>query len=181
MALSATIFKIQLNVADMDRNVFADHSLTLARHPSETDERMMVRALAFALHAHERLQFTKGLCADDEPDVWQKNLSDEIEVWINVGLPDEKRLRRACGRAQRVIVYSYGGRTAQAWWQQNSEKLARLTNLTVVNLSKSATDALAALAQRTMQLQCTIQDGQLWLSDGVSTLEVHPEYFCRAD
>lgn len=177
MALSATIFKIQLNVADMDRNVFGDYNLTLARHPSETDERMMVRVLAFALHAHERLQFSKGLCADDEPDLSLKALSDEIELWINVGLPDEKRIRKACGRAQQVFVYSYGGRTANMWWQQNAEKLARLKNLTIVNLPKTATDALAALAQRTMQLQCTIQDGQLWISDGETTLEIHPENF----
>lgn len=177
MALSATIFKIQLNVADMDRNVFGDYNLTLARHPSETDERMMVRVLAFALHAHERLQFSKGLSADDEPDLSQKTLSDEIELWINVGLPDEKRIRKACGRAQQVFVYCYGGRTASGWWQQNAEKLQRLDNLHVVDLPKSATDALAAIAQRSMQLQCTIQDGQLWASDGVTTLEIHPEYF----
>lgn len=175
MALSATIFKIQLNVADMDRNVFGDYSLTLARHPSETDERMMVRLLAFALHAHERMQFSKGLCADDEPDVSRKSLSDDIEEWITVGLPDEKRLRKACGRAQRVFVYSYGGRTANVWWQQHAEKFARLENLVVINLPKVATEALAALVQRSMQLQCTIQDGQLWLSDGTTTVEVQPE------
>lgn len=179
MALNATIFKVQLNVADMDRNVFGDYSLTLARHPSETDERMMVRLLAFAQHAHERLQFSKGLCADDEADLAQKALSDEIELWITVGLPDEKRIRKACGRAQRVFVYCYGGRTAQVWWQQNAEKVARLANLCVVDLPKAATDALAALAQRTMQLQCTIQDGQLWLSDGADTVEVQPQWLLR--
>ncbi len=174
MALNATIFKIQLNVADMERNVFGDYSLTLARHPSETDERMMVRVLAFALHAHEHMQFSKGLCADDEPDLWQKSLSGEIDVWITVGLPDEKRVRKACGRARQVFVYCYGGRTADIWWQQNADKLSRLDNLTVVDLPKPATDALAALVQRTMQLQCTIQEGQLWISDGTATLEGHP-------
>lgn len=179
MALSATIFKIQLNVADMDRNVFGDYNLTLARHPSETDERMMVRLLAFALHAHERMQFSKGLCADDEPDLSQKTLTDEIEIWISVGLPDEKRIRKACGRAQQVYVYSYGGRTANAWWQQNAEKLTRLENLKIINLPKVATDALAALVQRTMQLQCTVQDGQLWMNNGETTLEIHPEYLTR--
>lgn len=180
MALSATIFKMQLNVADMNRNVFGDYNLTLARHPSETDERMMVRVLAFALHSHERLQFSKGLCADDEPDLSLKALNDEIELWINVGLPDEKRVRKACGRARQVFVYSYGGRTANMWWQQNAEKFERLDNLTIVNLSKSATDALAALAQRSMQLQCTIQEGQLWVSNGDATLEIHPESLGKA-
>lgn len=175
MALSATIFKIQLNVADMDRNIFGDYNLTLARHPSETDERMMVRLLAFALHANERLQFSKGLCADDEADLSLKTLSDEIELWITVGLPEEKRIRKACGRAQHVYIYSYGGRTANVWWQQNGDKLTRLENLTVINLPKAATDSLAALVQRTMQLQCTIQDGQLWISDGMTTVELQPE------
>lgn len=175
MALSATIFKIQLNIADMDRNAFGDYNLTLARHPSETDERMMVRLLAFALHAHERLQFSKGLCADDEPDLSLKTLSDDIELWISVGLPDEKRIRKACSRAQRVFVYCYGGRAVSIWWQQIADKLTRFDNLTVVNLPKSSTDALAVLAQRTVQIQCTIQDGLVWFSDGETTLEIHPE------
>src|SRR5690242_18259904 len=105
MALKATIFKADLNIADMDRDYYGDHALTIARHPSETDERMMVRVFAFARHAHERLQFTKGLSADDEPDLWQKSLSDEIELWIDVGQPDEKRVRKACNRSQRVALY----------------------------------------------------------------------------
>lgn len=175
MALSATIFKIQLNIADMDRNAFGDYNLTLARHPSETDERMMVRLLAFALHAHERLQFSKGLCADDEPDLSLKTFSDDIELWISVGLPDEKRIRKACSRARRVFVYCYGGRAVNIWWQQIADKLTRFDNLTVVNLPKPSTDALAVLAQRTVQIQCTIQDGLVWFSDGETTLEIHPE------
>ncbi len=174
MASNSTIFKIQLNVADMDRNVFGDFSLTLARHPSETDERMMVRVLAFALNAHERLQFSKGLCAEDEPDLFLHSLSGEMELWISVGLPDEKRLRKASGRARKVVVYCYGGRTAAAWWQQNAEKLTKLDNASVVELAKLSTDALAGLVQRSMALQCTIQDGQIWINDGATTLEIQP-------
>ena len=178
MALKATIFKIQLNVADMNRQHYGDYNLTIARHPSETDERMLVRVLAFAAHADEALQFTKGLSADDEPDLWQKNLVNEIDCWIDVGLPDEKRVRKACNRARQVIIYSYG-RTTSHWWQQNQEKLARFDNLTVVNLLKAETDALATLAERTLQLQCTLQDDQIWLSDGTQTIELHPEYWQR--
>ncbi len=174
MALSATIFKIQLNIADTDRGYYADHSLTIARHPSETDERMMVRVLAFIAHAHERLQFTKGLSADDEPDLWQKSLTDDIELWINIGQPDEKRLRKACSRSPQVFLYLYGGRSADLWWQQNADKLARFDHLTVVNLPKSATDELATLVERTMQLQCTIQDNQIWLNNGSRTVEINP-------
>jgi uncharacterized protein YaeQ len=172
MALKATIFKAELQIADMDRNYYYDHALTLARHSSETDERMMVRLLAFALHAHEALAFGKGLSADDEPDLWQKDLTGNIETWIDVGQPDEKRIRKACGRARQVFIYSYGGRSADIWWDQNSSNLERLKNLTVLNLPVAASIALAKLAQRNMQLQCRIQDGQIWLADKDTTVEV---------
>lgn len=175
MALSATIFKLQLNIADMDRGYYADHQLTIARHPSETDERMVVRILAFIAHAHERLQFTKGLSADDEPDLWQKDFAEDIELWINVGLPDEKRVRKACSRAAQVFIYLYGGRGADLWWQQNEEKLARFDHLGVVNLPKSATEQLAALTARGMQWQCTLQDRQIWINNGDSTVEITPQ------
>ena len=135
MALTATIFKASLQVSDMNRHYYADHQLTLARHPSETDERMMVRLLAFALHADERLSFTKGLCVDDEPDLWQKSLSNEIELWVDVGLPDEKRVRKACSRAMQVCLYLYGGRNAELWWNKNSANLQCYHNLTVVEIA----------------------------------------------
>ena len=172
MALKATIFKAELQIADMDRNYYHDHALTLARHSSETDERMMVRLLAFALHAHEALAFGKGLSADDEPDLWQKDLTGNIETWIDVGLPDEKRVRKACGRARQVHIYNYGGRSAGIWWDQNAGSLERLKNLTVLNLPLATSSALAKLAQRNMQLQCRIQDGQIWLADKDTTVEV---------
>lgn len=172
MALKATIFKAELQIADMDRNYYHDHALTLACHSSETDERMMVRLLAFALHAHEALAFGKGLSADDEPDLWQKDLTGNIETWIDVGRPDERRIRKACGRARQVFIYSYGGRSADIWWDQNSSNLERLKNLTVLNLPVAASTALAKLAQRNMQLQCRIQDGQIWLADKDTTVEV---------
>jgi len=172
VALKATVFKAYLQIADMDRNYYHDHSLIIARHPSETDERMMVRLVAFALHADEALAFGKGLSTDDEPALWQKDLTGAIELWIDVGLPDEKDIRKACGRAARVIIYSYGGRSADLWWEQNRGKLERLKNLTVINLPAAATQALATLAQRTMQLQCTVQDGEVWLADDNERIEV---------
>lgn len=174
MALKATIFKATLNVADTDRNYYAEHQLTIARHPSETDERMQVRLLAFAAHAHEQLQFTRGLSADDEPDLWQKDLTDAIETWIDVGLPDERRVRKACNRARQVFIYIYGGRTADMWWRQNSDVLSRFDNLSVLFLPKEQTDALAALTERTMHIQVTIQEGQFWISSGEQTVQVTP-------
>jgi len=167
MALKSTVFKANLQIADMDRNYYHDHALTLARHPSETDERLMVRLLAFILHADESLEFGQGMTDEDEADLWLKDLTGAIDLWIDVGIPDEKLIRKACGRSNKVIVYTYGGRIADMWYAQNSVQFDRLRNLTVINFQIETTNAISKLAQRTMQLQCSIQDGQLWLSDGV--------------
>ena len=180
MALKATIFKAELQIADMDRNYYATHALTLAQHPSETDERLMVRVLAFARHAHEALAFTKGISTDDEPDLWQKDLTGAIDLWIDIGQPDEKRIRKACGRARQVIIYCYSGHSAELWWQKSRDKLERFDNLTVINLPAEATQALTKLAQRTMQLQCTLQDGQLWLANATDSVAIEPTVWKQA-
>lgn len=174
MALKSTVYKADLQIADMDRNYYADHSLTLARHPSETEERLMVRILAFALYAHEDLAFGRGLCVDDEPDLWRRDPTGAIELWLDVGLPDEKWVRKACNRAERTVIISYGGRPAEVWWQQNRDKLARLPRLEVLNLAEAESQSLASLAQRSMRLQCTIQDGQILLTDGQTSLHLEP-------
>ena len=173
MALKATIFKARLGIADMDRSYYADHAVTIARHPSETDERMLVRLIAFALHADEALAFGKGLSTDDEPDLWRRDLTGAIDLWIDVGLPDEKRVRKACGRAREVYVYSYGGRGAELWWTQNADALNRMRNLTVIDLRYPAA-TLAALAGRNMELQFTVQDGRIWITDGTGSVDVQP-------
>jgi uncharacterized protein YaeQ len=165
LAIKATVFKANLQIADMDRHYYAEHALTLSRHPSETDERMMVRLLAFALHAHEYLEFGQGMTDDESADLWQKDLTGVIELWIDVGLPDEKLIRKACGRAKQVIVYCYGGRAAQMWFDQNSSQFDRQNNLAIYSISQESTRAMAALVERTMQLQCNIQEGQVWLMD----------------
>ena len=174
MAIKATVFKAALQIADMDRHYYADHALTLARHPSETDERMMVRLLAFALYADEALTFGKGMSSDEEPDLWQKDLTGAIERWIEVGLPDERAIRKACGRAARVVVISYG-RAANIWWNENREKLQRLDNLTVLNLAGETTQALAALASRNMRLQCTLQEGHIMVTSDAGMIEIEPK------
>lgn len=175
MALKSTIFKINLQISDMDRHYYNDHSFTIARHPSETDERMMTRILVFSLHAHEHLAFTKGLSTDDEPDLWQKNLSGEIDQWIDLGQPDEKRIRKACGLAKQVLIVCYSGSSAEIWWNQNNNKLQRFDNLSVINISASSVQELGKLAQRNMQLNCTIEDGTVWLGDVNTTIEIKPE------
>jgi uncharacterized protein YaeQ len=169
MASNATIFKATLQIADMDRQYYQDHALTLARHPSETDERMMVRLLAFALHAHESLSFGRGVSAEEEPALWLKNLTGAIDLWIEVGQPDEKIIRRACGRARQVCIYTYGGRGADQWWEKNMATLKRLNNLAVLNLPLDGSRALTTLAKPGMQLQCTIQEGQVWMANGANT------------
>ena len=174
MALKATIYKAELSIADMDRNYYGTHTLTLARHPSETDERMMVRLLAFALHASDTLSFTKGMFDVDEPDLWQKDLTDAIELWIEVGQPEERRILKGAGRAGQVIVYAYSS-ASPIWWKNIANKIDRAKNVSVVNLPSEATAALEKMAQRNMQLQCTIQDGQVWLTDGAETVLVERE------
>lgn len=172
MAVKATIFKAELQVSDMDRNYYQTHSLTLAQHPSETEERLMVRLLAFALNAGETLSFGKGISTEDEPDLWQKDLTGVIEQWIDVGQPDEQRIRKACGRAGQVRVYSFSGRGAAIWWEKNAASLERCRNLAVIDIAAATSQALAGLASRNMQLQCLIQDGQAQLMDQHNTVQI---------
>lgn len=174
MALKATIFKAELQVSDMDRGHYATHALTIARHPSENDKRMMARVLAFALNADDALEFGRGLSSEDEPDLVKKDLTGAIELWIEVGLPDEREVRKASGRSREVKVYTYGGRAAAIWWAQNEGVLARLDNLTVVDIPDEAMQLVGALAVRNMRLDCTIQEGQLYLSHGEDMLQFEP-------
>lgn len=164
MALKSTVLKVQLQVSDMDRNYFNEHLLTLAQHPSETDERVMVRLLAFALHAGagEGLQFGSGL-SSDEPDLWRKDLTGVIELWVEVGQPEDQYIRKACGRARQVVIYNYSGRSAQVWWEKTGESLQRSKNLTVVDIDPDSVAAIGRLARRAMQIQCFIQDGAIHL------------------
>lgn len=174
MAIKSTIFKAELQVSDLDRNHFATHSLTVARHPSETDERMMVRVLAFALNADEALEFGRGLSTEGEPDLVKRDLTGAIDLWIDVGLPDEREIRKAAGRAREVKVYVYGARAAALWWNQNAEALGRLKNLSVIEFPESVTEAITSIAERTMRLDCTIQDSQAWLAASGATLHLEP-------
>jgi uncharacterized protein YaeQ len=172
MAQKSTIFKVELAVADIDRGYYRDHTLTIARHPSETDERMMVRLLAFALHADEGLAFGRGLSTDDEPDLWRRDLTGAIERWIDVGLPDERDVRKACGRAREVYVLAYGGRAAELWWQGARDKLERQDQLVVSEVPIEASRALAQMAGRSMRLQVTIQEGHAFVADGATSVPV---------
>jgi uncharacterized protein YaeQ len=172
MATKATIFKAELQVSDIDRGYYQSHSLTLAQHPSETEERLMVRLLAFALNADEALAFGRGISTDDEPDLWRRDLTGVIEQWIEVGQPDEARLRKACGRAAEVRVYCFSGRGAAIWWQKSEAALARFSNLRVFDVPAEASQQLAALAAPRMQLQCLVQEGHVQVMSESASVEL---------
>lgn len=171
MALKATIYKASIELADMDRNYYDSIHLTVAQHPSETPQRLMVRILAYILNAHEDLQFGKGLSDENEAAIWQVNYSDEIELWIELGQLDEKRLKKACNQAKAVKLYCYGS-SASTWWSQAEQHLKKFPLLSVEQFEPSTCEALVQLLSRNMDFQCSIQDGQLWLTSGDETLLV---------
>jgi uncharacterized protein YaeQ len=171
MALKSTVFKCELQVNDLDRGYYASHALTLARHPSETDERMMIRLLAFALYANDRLAFAGGLSDPDEPDLWERDDTGAIDDWIQVGLPDVRGLRKAAGRSERVIVLPYG-RGADNWWKDSRNELVKIDRLAVRRVSQETGAALAALAERSMRLQLLKQDGEIALMSDEANVEI---------
>ena len=161
MAISSTINKVSLSIANMDTHYYQQHELTMAQHPSENNFRFMIRLIAFIFNAHDQLTFTKGMSNDEEPELWLKSLTNDIELWVDFGQLDEKRIRKACGRAKQVIIYTYQEGKAKVWWQQQ-KKCQRFANLSVIQI---AADGVDSLLQRAMQLQCNIQDGVMYLSD----------------
>lgn len=163
MSPKSTVVKVELQVSDMDRHYYAQHNLTMAQHPSETDARLMVRLLAFALFADERLEFGRGLSDDSEPDLWQRDYVGDIQRWIELGQPDESRIRKACARAEQVTVVNYGGQAADVWWTKNASALARFDNLTVLDIDPKAIDGIVGHLQRGMRLTAMIQDAELQL------------------
>ena len=174
MAIKSTIFKANLAIADIDHGYYADHALTLARHPSETEERLMVRLVAFAMHAHERLLPAGGLSTEDAPAFWRCDDTGSIQQWIEVGLPDERMLRKASGRSDEVVLITYGGRKAEVWRTENAAALAKLRKLTMWFITEADCEALQTLVERTMRLGVTIQDGHLLFAGEKNSVEVTP-------
>lgn len=179
MALKATVCKAELAISDIDRGHYDTHVLTLAQHPSETVERLMVRLLAFAMFAGERLQFGRGVSSEDEPDLWQHSLDGRIERWIELGQPEPARLRRACGRSAAVTVIGYAPRAFAPWWQKHAAELGRLDALSVLCLPAGAAESLAALHDRNMTLQCVVQDGVMQWMNAERSVEISPEWLLR--
>jgi len=182
VALKSTIFKAGLAIADIDHGYYADHQLTLARHPSETDERMMVRLAALALQAHElqdtcrgdgQLAFGAGLSDPEDPDASLTDFTGRKRLWIEVGQPEDKPLAKACSKADAVIVYPFA-HAAEVWWKGIEGKVARLPRLQVWRIPAEQSQALAQLAERSMQLQATVQEGTLTLSSGLGSVHLEP-------
>ena len=182
MALKSTVYKANLQIADIDHSYYADHALTLARHPSETDERMMVRLVALALQAHQlqsrcggdgTLAFGAGLSDPEEPDAWLRDFTGQTRLWIEVGQPEDRPLIKACGKADAVVLYCFH-HAAEVWWKGIQSKLSRPQNLSVWRIPTTASQSLIALAQRSMQLQATIQEGVLSLGDGSNMVDIEP-------
>jgi uncharacterized protein YaeQ len=178
MALKAIIYRANVNVSDLDNNLYSDHSFTIARHPSETEERMMVRLLAYVLNVPPNndlgiLEFGKDMWEADEPALCQRDLTGLLMHEIELGQPEEKRLVRACGRAKKVTVYTYGS-TSAAWWASVMNKLSRVNNLIVWQYPADQVQALGTLAARSMTLQITLQEGTLWISEGDKSVEITP-------
>lgn len=174
MAPKATVVKAELQISDMDRHYYATHVLTLAQHPSETDERLMVRLLAFALYAEERLEFGRGLSNEEEPDLWLRDYVGDIQLWIDLGQPDESRIRKASGRAQQVVVVNYSGRGADIWWDKIATSLTRLKNVTVIDIPPDVVESLTTLIQRGMRLNCLVQDGEMQLMSDTINVTLTP-------
>jgi len=174
MALTATIRKAEFQISDMDRGYYATHTLTLAQHPSETDDRLMVRLLAFALNADDRLEFGRGLSVDDEPDLWRRDYTGDIELWIELGQPDESRLRKAAGRSRAVQLITYGGRATDIWWERNAAAANKLSVLEVMDLPADFVAEWGAQVERTMRWDVLIQDGEVQLLSDKAQLAVTP-------
>ena len=173
-ALKATIFKADISITDLDRNYFADHSLTIARHPSESDQRMMLRVLAFILNADEKLEFTKGLSEVEDPDIWLKDYSDQILLWIELGTPSEQRVKKGCNQSRQMRVYAYADNAFEEYLKKEQGKLAMKNNIDFFSFPNEVAEQLANIVERNMQIQITIQDGVVWFNVGEVTLEIVP-------
>lgn len=175
MAANSIIHKALINIVNMDKHYYEEHNLTLAQHPSENSLRLMIRLVSFVLNANDTLMFCKGISTDDEPDLWQKSLGDDIEMWIDLGQPDEKRIKKACGRSDNVIIYTFKQNVSSVWFKQIENSLFRFKNLKIVYLNIDGD--IESLYNRSMNMQCTILDNELTLSDDKNSVVITQEIY----
>lgn len=180
MALKPTIYKSQIELADSDNNRYESLALTLARHPSETLERLAARLMAYCLNSSRGLEFTRGLSTADEPDIWQHSDSGEIEHWIEVGQPEHLRLRKACGRAKLVSLYTFGN-SSDTWWKLNEEAVAALPHFRGWKFDWPEIELIAAMLDRNVQLSVSIVGGIIYVDNGSSSTSLEPKLLYNAD
>jgi uncharacterized protein YaeQ len=172
MAQNATLHHVNLSIADMDKHYYADHALTVVQHPSEQYQRMVLRIIAFIFHAQQQPAFTRGLSEEGEPEIWKIEADERISLWVDIGLPEAKRLQKAAKRCPEVALYHYGSQGADKWWDQNKRALAVHKNLSVYSINNEAGDQLASLVERRMSISVTVQDGEMLLSIGDQSIQV---------
>ncbi len=173
--MKPTIIKAELQISDMNRHYYEQHSLTMAQHLDESNLHLMGRLIAFALFAEENLEFSKGFFELSEPAIWKKSYSNDLELWIDLGTPEEKRIKKACSLADRVVLFSFSDKS-EKWWSQIETKLSRLQNLTVFTLPEAKVEELANLLERTMQVAVTIDGNQVWITIGEVMVELEPTF-----
>ena len=172
MALAATLHKVRMNISDLHRHYYQEHHVTVAQHPCETNTRLMVRQLAFMRHADSHLRFTKGLSSNDEPEFWLTSADGHILLWGELGEPSVKRIKQALSRAEAVVVYSYGGRSALEWWNKHADELTKLPRLQIYHLADPQPAQLAQLCARNIDLFATLQEAEVQLTDGEQNIDL---------
>lgn len=173
MALKATIFKAKVSLSNLNIHHYDDLTLTIARHPSENNLRMMVRILAYLMSAQEELSFTKGISSDSEPDIWKINHDGSIDHWIELGNLDERRIRQSCAKAKKVTIYTYQGNQSLSWFKTLENGLSRFENLDIINFTFPNDQSIEDFAERGMNISCTIEDSEIWLSADEDRICIH--------
>jgi uncharacterized protein YaeQ len=179
MALPSTIHRVSIQLSQVDRGIYETLQTTVARHPSETEERLVLRLLAYALFYEDGLSFTKGLSATDEPDLWVKSGDDRVLLWMEVGLPEQERIAKACRHAEKVALVA-GGRALQNWEQQQLPKLSGFSNLTIACFEADFVARLVATLQRSVNWEITVTEGTIYLVEGEITLTSVIRYLAAA-
>lgn len=173
MALRSSIFKANISLANLNTQIYDDIALTLALHPSETEERMMYRILAYLFCLQERLEFTEGLNNPDLPDIWQKDFTGAIEHWVDLGFPDEKRIKKALGRSNKVSIFTYNHFKFKIWFEKVSSNLINNPKVFVYCFEDNQPGELLQLVERSMILNCVIEDEQIFLSNNTVRAQIN--------
>jgi uncharacterized protein YaeQ len=170
MALSATVYTLDIDLADSDRGVYETLSLRVARHPSESDDYLVARILAYCLEYTEGIAFSRGGLSDpDEPPITVRDLTGALQAWIDIGAPDASRLHKACKLAPRVAVYIHKDPT-QLLRNLSGERIHRASALELYALDRQLVSELVARLERRMAFAVSINEREIYLSIGDATL-----------